>query len=190
MIPAGPSYEQFGTQGKVCQAIGALPGEQTIRGENYIRVKFDFLPDHLWRNFGILIAMMIIFCAVNLLAAEFIPSQRSRGEILIFPRKYKKSKVAADEEKSVQVVFPKDLTVREKVEKDHAAEESNAEIRKNRMSTIKHSSIFHWKSVNYDIKTSEGNRRILSDVAGYVKPGTLTALMVGYVNTVIACRQN
>lgn len=38
--------------------------------------------------------------------------------------------------------------------------------------------IFHWEDVCYDIKIKKQPRRILDHVDGWVKPGTLTALMV------------
>ncbi|CAI4214415.1 unnamed protein product [Parascedosporium putredinis] len=38
-------------------------------------------------------------------------------------------------------------------------------------------SVFHWKDVCYDIKIKKEPRRILDNVDGWVKPGTLTALM-------------
>lgn len=38
--------------------------------------------------------------------------------------------------------------------------------------------IFSWKDVVYDIKIKKEPRRILNHVDGWVKPGTLTALMV------------
>jgi ABC-type multidrug transport system ATPase subunit len=37
--------------------------------------------------------------------------------------------------------------------------------------------IFTWKDVVYDIDVKEGKRRLLDHVSGWVKPGTLTALM-------------
>ena len=42
----------------------------------------------------------------------------------------------------------------------------------------KQTSIFHWDGVNYDIKIKGEPRRLLDDIDGWVKPGTLTALMV------------
>ena len=36
---------------------------------------------------------------------------------------------------------------------------------------------FTWENVNYVVPVPSGNRRILHDVNGYIKPGTLTALM-------------
>ena len=36
---------------------------------------------------------------------------------------------------------------------------------------------FTWEKLNYDVPTPQGQLRLLHDVYGYVKPGTLTALM-------------
>jgi ABC-type glutathione transport system ATPase component len=37
--------------------------------------------------------------------------------------------------------------------------------------------VFTWKNVSYDIEIKGEPRRLLDEVSGYVKPGTLTALM-------------
>jgi len=42
----------------------------------------------------------------------------------------------------------------------------------------KQTAIFHWEDVCYDIKIKSETRQILDRVDGWVKPGTLTALMV------------
>jgi ABC-type lipoprotein export system ATPase subunit len=38
-------------------------------------------------------------------------------------------------------------------------------------------SIFAWRDVSYDIPVKDGTRRLLDQVSGWIKPGTLTALM-------------
>ena len=37
--------------------------------------------------------------------------------------------------------------------------------------------VFTWENLNYHVPVPGGERRLLHDVMGYVKPGTLTALM-------------
>ena len=37
--------------------------------------------------------------------------------------------------------------------------------------------VFTWEGINYHVPVSHGTQQLLSDVYGYVKPGTLTALM-------------
>jgi ATP-binding cassette subfamily G (WHITE) protein 2 (PDR) len=39
-------------------------------------------------------------------------------------------------------------------------------------------SIFHWENVNYEVQIKSETRTILDSVDGWIKPGTLTALMV------------
>lgn len=34
-----------------------------------------------------------------------------------------------------------------------------------------------WEALTYDVAVQDGTRRLLSEIYGYVKPGTLTALM-------------
>jgi len=41
----------------------------------------------------------------------------------------------------------------------------------------KNTTVFTWQNVNYRIPTDSGERLLLNDVQGYVRPGRLTALM-------------
>lgn len=74
----------------------------------------------------------------------------------------------------------KNLDDEEKVEKDPAnpvqeAEPDSHQI--NGQGIAKNTSIFTWQNVNYTIPYKGGQKRLLQDVQGYVKPGRLTALM-------------
>ncbi len=40
-----------------------------------------------------------------------------------------------------------------------------------------HRRTFTWENINYHVPVPGGTRRLLHDVSGYVKPGTVTALM-------------
>jgi ABC-type multidrug transport system ATPase subunit len=53
---------------------------------------------------------------------------------------------------------------------DHEANRKVDDIAKN-------TSIFTWQNVNYTIPYKGGQRKLLHNVNGYVKPGRLTALM-------------
>ncbi|CCK69552.1 ATP-binding cassette multidrug transporter PDR15 KNAG_0C04500 [Huiozyma naganishii CBS 8797] len=63
-----------------------------------------------------------------------------------------------------------DLTPRKTRESEIAAQMSDFKISESK-------AIFHWRDLCYDVKIKNGTRRILSNVDGWVKPGTLTALM-------------
>lgn len=55
---------------------------------------------------------------------------------------------------------------------EHALEESKIDH-----SVFSHRKALTWERLNYTVPVSGGTRRLLHDVYGYVKPGTLTALM-------------
>ncbi|KAM4060206.1 ABC-2 type transporter [Hirsutella rhossiliensis] len=152
-IPAGPAYESNGLQGRTCTATGASEGEQNVQGTSYLAIKYRFTPNHLWRNFAVICAMMAIFCTVYLLAAEYVPTERSKGEILVF--KNRSSRNYRDEKNESRVDAPLPI---------HTGYEQC-------------SPALHWNNLNYDIKVKGEKRRILHSTNGWVKPGTLTVLM-------------
>lgn len=100
-----------------------------------------------------------------LVATEYITAKKSKGEVLVFPRGHKAlaKKAGNDEEagsgRSTAVANTEDHTGM--IERQTA--------------------VFQWQDVCYDIKIKGEPRRILDHVDGWVKPGTLTALMVGVV---------
>lgn len=120
------------------------------------------------RNFGILIGFIIFGCAVYLAATEFISAKKSKGEVLLFRRgRVPDPTPAPDEESNVDDrVNIETILTRERTVPDAPP------------SIQKQTAIFHWAGVNYDIKIKGEPRRLLDDVDGWVKPGTLTALMV------------
>lgn len=165
-VPNGPSYDSVDPSARVCSAPGAQPGQDFVRGAAFLQTSYGYEASHKWRNFAILIALMIFFMVLHLIAAEYILSERSKGEVLSFSRKAMlrlRKQNAIDNEtggipRSNQKVSESD-------------DESGAGMEKQ-------TAIFHWKDVCYEVKVKDQTRRILDHVDGWVKPGTLTALMV------------
>ncbi|CAG8032130.1 unnamed protein product [Penicillium salamii] len=166
-VPSGPGYavDLLDAGGQVCSIEGSEAGQAFVDGSAHMRVMYGFLDAHRWRNFGILIAMTVFFLAIHLVAVEVISSERSRGEILVFPRNVlkKQSKLGGgDEEKS-------------------GIKHVTSQQRDTKMDQVqvieKQTSIFHWQDVCYTVQIKDETRTILANVDGWVKPGTLTALM-------------
>jgi hypothetical protein len=114
---------------------------------------------------------LIGLCAIYLTATEFITAKKSKGEVLLFRRGHSvlKKKASSDEEIASSSVAG--------LEKGTHVDAS-AIIKKQ-------TAIFHWEDVCYDIKIKGEPRRILDNVDGWVKPGTLTALMVRFSSSVL-----
>ncbi|KAI8960633.1 putative ABC multidrug transporter [Daldinia sp. FL1419] len=178
LVPSGLNYDQIGLESKTCSATGSPPGQDTVQGTNYLWIKYGYVTSHLWRNLPILIAMMIFFCVVHLCAAEFIPAKRSRGEILLFRRRHgRRHRIRSDVNEATELyTFAQDLATEKHPMSSKEYKYPNGDA--DRSEAIqRQSAIFHWSHLNYDIKIQSGQRRILDDISGWVKPGTLTALM-------------
>ena len=168
-VPSGPGYGNLTPDQRVCSSVGgSQAGLGYVDGDYYINTTFSYYKSHEWRNLGILIGMMIGLCAAYLFAAEYISSARSKGEVLLFRRGQVPYKRKEDDEEERQDDRPTAESTT--AEKTVSAGDVPPSIQKQ-------TAIFHWLGVTYDIKIKGEGRRILNDVDGWVKPGTLTALM-------------
>lgn len=137
------------------------------------------------RNFGILLAMFVILGAVHLIATETIPAQRSRGEILIHRRKTngRKRRIKDEEASPAETGSKVAPSLNYDGEKSHVGSQGKANINTTQSETFTSvdAAVFHWSSLTYTIQIGKQNRQILHDVEGWVRPGSLTALMASHV---------
>ncbi|KAJ4191988.1 hypothetical protein NW755_004123 [Fusarium falciforme] len=144
----------------VCAVVGAVAGDRFISGDNFILESYGFTHAHMWRNFGILIALMIAFHVFYLVAVECNSKTRPRAQAPVFRPGHAPSYLRDDVE-SVSV----------------DSKPNTVSFGKRKLNLTQHKDTLLWKGVCYDVPTKEGTRRLLEDVNGWVKPGTLTALM-------------
>lgn len=162
-----PTFGSLADQTQVCSARGSVAGQSYVNGDAYINNAFQYYHSHKWRNVGIIFAFMIFLMCVYLAATEFISAKKSKGEVLVFRRGHTPATLkekASDEESADSGANGAELT-----KKESFVEASDI--------IQKQTAIFSWKDVCYDIKIKSETRRILDHVDGWVKPGTLTALM-------------
>lgn len=168
-VPQGSRYADVDPQQKICAVVGADPAASMVDGTKYIESTFQYYPNHIWRNLGYLFIIMSLLCSVYLLATEYILIQRSKGEVVIYRRGYHPKTSMANDEEAQVIVRLKD-THAFPVEKPNPDERwlDDTEV---------HGATFLWENLCYDVKVKGGSRRLLDNVEGWVKPGTLTALM-------------
>ena len=161
-----PTYGNLATHEKVCSSVGAVAGQTFVNGDAYINSAFQYYHSHKWRNVGIIFAFIIFLMGAYLLAAEKVSAKKSKGEVLVFRRGHIPAlqKESANDEEKLDTEDPNKLVQKESYT-------AGTDI------ILKQTSIFSWKDVCFDIKIKGGTRRILDRVDGWVKPGTLTALM-------------
>ena len=171
-VPSGPSYSDILPAQRACQEKGSVSGDSTVSGTAYILEAFSYERGHKWRNFGVIVAMTLVLYTLQLWTSEVVASERSKGEVLVFRRgrlqQLKAKRVIVDEETGERSAS--DVTRSEKLDSGDSA-----------VAAEKQTSVFHWESVCYEVQSKSETRVILDNVDGWIKPGSLTALMVSQV---------
>ncbi|KAF7551934.1 hypothetical protein G7Z17_g4676 [Cylindrodendrum hubeiense] len=141
----------------ICSAVGSIPGQLSISGDRFIEINYKYSYSHIWRNYGILVAFLVFFHVVYLVATELNRGNQSKAEALVFRHGHAPKFLRGDVEGS--------------------STSPTTEAGDGNISLPGQKDVLMWRGVNYDIPLDKGTRRLLDDVNGWVKPGTLTALM-------------
>ncbi|KAF9769293.1 hypothetical protein IL306_013302 [Fusarium sp. DS 682] len=158
-VPSNPQGNSF-----ICSTVGAVAGQRTVSGDAFIGTNYQYSYSHVWRNFGILLAFLVAFMLIYFIATELNSKTASKAEVLVFQRGRVPAHLQEGVDRSVaneQLAVP---------EKSNEGKDSTAGLEPQ-------TDIFTWKDVVYDIEIKGEPRRLLDHVTGWVKPGTLTALM-------------
>lgn len=172
IVPQGPGATP---QYQSCLLKGSQPGSTTVSGADYIQSAYTYKRDHLWRNFGIIAGFWIFFVVLTMIGMELQKPNAGGGALTIFKRgqvpksvaqAIDKGSIPEDEEKQL------DTSGSEKFAEDSTSSDSEAV-----KGVAKNESVFTFTNVNYTIPYEKGERKLLNDVQGFVRPGKLTALM-------------
>ncbi|KAL2207756.1 hypothetical protein CC79DRAFT_1271577 [Sarocladium strictum] len=169
-------YADVGGANHVCNAVGAIAGNDYVSGTDYVESQFQYSYGNRWRNFGIVCVYIIFFLILHIVTTELVAEKPSKGEVLVYRRGHKpvaaelaeKKREAAKDPEAAMASIGAALT--HERSRTHGGNEKAGMLQEQ-------TSIFQWHDVCYDIKIKGEPRRILDRVDGWVKPGTLTALM-------------
>ena len=163
-IPSGPGYENVSLANQICALSGAVAGQDWVDGDAYLYRAFDFRWHNVWKYWGINVCWTAGFIGLNAFMAEFVKNVEGGGDMLLFKRgclpdtsngEDWDGKVASREEMMLALNGP------------------DADLDK----IIAEADIFSWKNLDYVIPYDGATRQLLCQIQGYVKPGTMTALM-------------
>lgn len=157
LIPNGPGYHDIAHQ--ACTLPGGGAGSAIIPGSSYLATTFSYHHGDLWRNFGIMLALIAGFLATNLYFGETVRFGAG-GRTITFFQKENKERKELNQALEVKKANRQSKTV-----------EAGASLK------ISSTSVFTWEDVSYEVPVPSGKRRLLKSVYGYVEPGKLTALM-------------
>ncbi|KAJ5952948.1 uncharacterized protein N7479_011361, partial [Penicillium vulpinum] len=165
-VPSGPGYENVDPLGRSCSTVGAVPGSSNVNGDDFLEQSYRFSWDKRWRDFGILLAFTVFFTILYLVGSELVTAERSKGEVLVFRR----SQMHNNRLKRQQTDEEQTKPGKPSSEKSETSGEQLSQVEKQ-------TAVFHWQNVCYDITANGEQKRLLDNVDGWIKPGSLTALM-------------
>ncbi|KAG0143493.1 hypothetical protein CROQUDRAFT_48718 [Cronartium quercuum f. sp. fusiforme G11] len=161
IVPRGSNFPNSLGPNQVCTLLGALSGNPIIPGTDYLTTSYSYSSNDLWRNFGIELSFFFFFVICHFFVTEWISLGASMPEIHLFARENKERR---------------ELNERIQSRKDDLQINANS-VEQNFGNLVQSQKPFTWEALTYDVKVSGGERRLLNEIDGYVKPGTLTALM-------------
>lgn len=157
LVPSGRGYDDIAHQ--ACTLAGGEPGSAIIPGSDYLARTFSYYRGDLWRNFGIMLALIVGFLATNLYFGETMQFGAG-GRTVTFFQKENKERGELNQALETKKANRQSKTV-----------DAGANLK------ISSTSVFTWEDVSYEVPVPSGTRRLLNSVYGYVQPGKLTALM-------------
>ncbi|KAJ5627890.1 CDR ABC transporter [Penicillium lividum] len=165
LIPNGDGYNESAYQS--CAGVtGAVKGETFVTGDNYLAA-LHWKHSQLWRNFGVVLGMWAFFVTITTIATCRWKNGGAGSSSLLIPReKMKHFKRSKDSES--QGSDSKEGRGNTPITTDDAQNQTNL---------ARNTSVFTWKNLVYTVKTPSGDRVLLDNIYGWVKPGMLGALM-------------
>ncbi|EEH23444.2 hypothetical protein PABG_05655 [Paracoccidioides brasiliensis Pb03] len=150
------------SQRYACAQIVPPYGEESQYGYKY---------SHIWRNLGFIFAFQVFFYVLYLTATQLNTASASTAEFLVFRRgNVPKYMLKQNDEENDKAAPPAAAAA--------AAAGANSKNEEDKTNVLPpQTDVFTWRNVTYDITIKGEDRRILDHVSGWVRPGTLTALM-------------
>lgn len=176
---------------QTCSLTGGEPGSVIVQSADYLSVTFGYSRSHIGRNVGVMIAFAVLYLIPTVIGAEIINFGGAGGGVTVFARtKAAKAKLAASkpagnddiEEKAVVAAdIPSSSDSNGSITRANSPADpgkkgngSDKQALTKTAQELDKKAIFTWKNVSLQLPTG---RKLLDDITGYVKPGTITALM-------------
>ncbi|KAN0100123.1 ABC-2 type transporter domain containing protein [Tylopilus felleus] len=154
---------------QVCTLFGAKPGSDIIIGNDYLEAGYGITAADIWRrNLVVLVAFLVFFVFTQVVVIEYFSPKMIGGSVYVYAKEDKETKDLNE------ILHERKGRRHEKLDDDKSQKQSRDEDQVNLQA---HRRAFTWENLTYHVPVPGGTRRLLHDVCGYVKPGTLTALV-------------
>ncbi|KAJ2776197.1 ATP-binding cassette transporter snq2 [Coemansia javaensis] len=159
LVPSGPGFDSIANQ--VCTLQGAVPGELFVRGRDYIAAGYEFYVKDQWKDFVAVVCFWALFIALIAVVMEYLEFGNTGYSINV----YKRRRPAVDAV-TADTVAAEDKGAFSELPPTGPSDEQ-----------ILAGTTFTWRDMCYTVPVKGGARQLLDSVSGFIKPGTMTALM-------------
>jgi hypothetical protein len=197
LAPYGPGYEGMPAG---CAIAGADKGSTILSGTKWMHVALVFYKEHVWRNFGIIIALWVGFMALGMFMLEKLPAAGSAAGVTLYKRGGGGAFMPRDEEEATATekaiatsekplytgsagAAVRKMTSRtshisrdDRLRRQRTREDLEQRISRQITNNV-HGTTFTWKDLSYTVKADGKDKLLLDKVTGFCKAGTITALM-------------
>ncbi|KAJ2358111.1 ATP-binding cassette transporter snq2, partial [Coemansia sp. RSA 2618] len=159
LVPSGPGFDNIEHQ--VCTLQGARAGSRAVEGADYVSAAYQIDVGRQWTQFGAIIGYWALFVILRALAMEFIHFGSKGYTTTVSKRRKTEAIVAAAADNN----------------RESTSSEADAFSKLSADEQIASGTTFTWKDLNYTVPVKGGERQLLNNVSGFIKPGQMTALM-------------
>ncbi|RGP59651.1 hypothetical protein FLONG3_11122, partial [Fusarium longipes] len=165
-----PSYQGLVGDTFICPVPGSVAGQTYVNGDAWFETSYDYSYSHLWRNLGIILGFLFFFLFTYLLISDFNVNTSVGADVLVFLHGHLPGVTSGAHSQSKSTVDVEQPLVVNSVPVEVVTTKGKTPPQTDR-------TIFAWRKLNFDVVIKGESRRLLSDACGWVKPGSMIALM-------------
>lgn len=187
-----PGYSDIRHQ--ACPMQGAHSGSAFVDGAVHAETMYGFTRTHLWRNFGIILAMWFIYTVLGAIGLSVMTRDSSSATGPVYKRHsiIPQKELSFDPRSAASATRAEMKTGSDSPDSDTTIKSVQAPPPDISKETIKYDNdnvsfgpvhaqqaraAFTFENIDYFVSAGGSEKKLLSQVSGYVKPGQLTALM-------------
>ncbi|KAJ2077206.1 ATP-binding cassette transporter snq2, partial [Coemansia sp. RSA 988] len=160
LAPNGPNFTDINHQ--VCTLQGAIPGERIVQGRDYLSVGYQFYIEDQWIDFVAVLCFWALFVFMIAAVMEWVEFGNTGYSINVYKRYKPKVELVTEDAAG---------------NSKEAMTYANLPVEGPTDEQIVQGTTFTWRDTSYTVPVKGGERQLLDGISGYIKPGTMTALM-------------
>ncbi|KAI1406215.1 ATP-binding cassette transporter [Hypoxylon fuscum] len=167
-VPRGPDYNDTAVQ--ACAVQSSTPGDLTLSGQRYLETVYTFVRSNLWRDIGINAAFFVFFAICVTIGMERFKTPAGRLSTIFYSTSNSRRSCPRDD----RPILNEEKSPGQETDTSEVIPEVRTTAQGVMRSSKQH---FAWRDICLDIQVGGQNRRLLSNISGWLEPGTMTALM-------------